>query len=742
MKIYLAGLGWITDTPTGNRLRWSYPLEALDGSGGFLGLPETIIVERAWLDEDIPHQPEKVTTSTGTTISLPTAPYSWWKSHGDVVPSGFLPQKLTLSKPVQAARFTYRGPRGRLRVFDSATNTLVAERRVANGDLVVITAPDLDKFELLTMFGRFENLMTLDLFDDHGLKFEEIAVIRVFQTLDADFRTVTPRTTIPPTLDEGEWKELVEAAKNGQTSHPGDIIEGEPTPWEAFGMVTGLRWEHALLFGHAFFDGPRAQWPEIDDLNRKMILEKMPPTAAVYRVREEKKRVGASNLVVCPPWPAAELHPPIQPTYEQPEVRLTTDPDTGRIFFEATYGMRWQQTAPDALGVIIEEKTSDSPTAGNGPEVDAMESRTRRPDEIPGHGSLARCREVPFHDVKISYRVCAVDGWDRRSSFGAPTPWAGLKLIHEPPPPALSVARHDAGTTRLTRQVGDPTVPDWRPDWVIRDDPSARVRVYRQKSGSAGQPRLEAVTVSHPVWVEGNRYRTTVSGAGSLTDFMGGMLVAPPFKAEVTEVSANNLHFEIGDGSSSLFSAGIAELHQAPTHPNLWVHVADFDPNNLPAELTFADPVPGPDGISDTMGYHLRVFCMGRLGPAGNTVRAVRIPATPIVPPPFTVETLGVDFYNRTLVKLCFTNPVGSGHYTIWWADGALSPSQFESRAVPGEQRAQSPYQNHYLFDSLSLPLPQSADRTITVGVQQVNAGEGQSGFMIAQLTLPAALAP
>ena len=742
MKLYLAGIGWLTGSPTGNRLRWFYPVEAPDGSGGFLGLPDTIIIERAWLDEDIPQKPETVITGSGATVALPTVPYSWWKSNGDVIPNGFLPQKLTLSKSVQAARFTYRGLTARLRVFDSATDTLVTERKVADGDIVLIEAPDLDRFELLTVAGCFENFMTLDLFDDHGLKFEEIAHIRVIKTLDVDLGEVALRTSIPPTLDGGEWQEFVRAAQNGQSSNPNSLEEGEPTAWEAFGMMAGLRWEHALLFGHAFLDGPRTQWPKIDDLNRNLLLDKIPSTAAAYRVREEKKRVVPSNLVVCPPWPVADLTPPIQPIYEQPEVRLVTDPETEQTFFEAIYNLRWQHTAPDALGVIIVEETSGSPSTDTKPVEEMVESRTRQPYEMPGQGSLARCRDVSFHDVKIRCRACAIDGWDRRSAFTVPMPWIGLTFIHESPAPYLTLARHDAGTTHLTCQVGAPGVPDWRPDRVIRDDPGARVRVYRQKTGISGHPRMETVTVSHPVWMESARYRTTVTGAISLTDFQGGFLVVPPFKSAVTEVSGNDVYFELGDGGATLFSAGQAELHQSPTHLNLCVHVTEFDPNTLPAELIFSDPVPGPDGVSDTLAYHLRLSFLGRLGSAGNTVRAIRIPATPTVPPPFTAQTLGVDFYNRTLVKLRFTNPVNTGRYTIWWANGAFSPSQFELRAVPGEQRAQSPYQSHYLFDSLSLPLPQSVDRTITIGIQQVNEGEGQSGFITAQLMLPAVLAP
>lgn len=739
MKLYLAGLGWINDAPTGNRLRWSYPVDAPDGSDGFLGLPDTIIVERAWIDEDIVHKPDNFTTGFGASSALYTVPYSWWKSHGDVAPVEFFLKILTLPKPVQAARFTYRGLTTRLRVFDSATNVLVAERMVANGDNVLIEAPDLDRFEILAVSSHFENFMTLDMFEDRKLVFEEIARIQVIKTIDADLNDAVLRTSIPTTLDNGEWHEFVEAAKKGQASNPGNLEEGEPTPWDAFGMMADIRWEHALLFGHAFFDGPRKKWPQIDELNHKLLLDKIPSTAAVYRVREEKKRAASSNLVVCPPWPVADLTPPTQPVYEQPEVHLAADPETGRTFFEAAYGLSWQHTALNALGVIIIEETSGSPSSDANPVEETMESRTRQPNEMPGLGSVARCRDVSFHDVKVRCRACAIDGWDRRSTFTALTPWIGLTFVHEPLAPPLAAARHDAGTTRLTRQYLD---PDWQPDRVIKNDLGARMRVYRQKTGTSGRPRMETVTVSHPVWMEGTRYRTTVTGAGSLTDFQGGFIVAPPFKSAVTGVSINQVYFELGDGDTTLFSSGQAELHQSPTHLNLWVHVADFDPNSLPTELIFTDPVPYPNGVSDTLAYHLRLSFLGRLGPASNTVRAIRIPATPTVPPPFTVQTLGVDFYNRTMIKLCFTNPVGSGRYTIWWADGALSSNQFETRAVPGEQRAQSPYQNYYLFDSLSLPLPQSANRIVTIGVQQVNEGEGQSGFITAQLMLPAAIAP
>jgi hypothetical protein len=52
--------------------------------------------------------------------------------------------------------------------------------------------------------------------------------------------------------------------------------------------------------------------------------------------------------------------------------------------------------------------------------------------------------------------------------------------------------------------------------------------------------------------------------------------------------------------------------------------------------------------------------------------------------------------------------------------------------------RAQTPYNNRYLFDVLAIPLPQTVNRTITIDVQRVSEGEGQGGFETVSVTLPA----
>ena len=739
MNMYLAALGWIIGAPAGNRLRWSYPLQATDSDGHFLGLPETVVVERAWVTSDIP-QPNEGYTLAALPVagSLPPVPYDWWDMHGDVIPIGFMPLVLTLPQPVQAVRFTYQGPPARLMVYDRGNDLLLAERVLNDGDFFHLESAAIDRFEVLAPYATFKNFMILDLFADRGLHWEEIATIRVAETVNFTLGQVQPRYDQPVTLGGTEWGDFVNLANEGKASSPTTLVEGDPTPWDSFELVMGIRWEHAVLFGHAFFDGPRGDPPEMDDYNMDLLLKTIAPRAAAYRVREAEGRVGRSNIVVCPPWPAVPLSAPSQPQYLGATVKLTVDPETDAEKFVANYGLLWQQGDPHALGVEIEEIITASPTIPSAPQMLSYRSQSRRPEDPPLEGALVREQDVVFHDIQLRARAHAIDGWDRVSAWSPFSPWVSPALLHAPPAPTLRAARVSSGTTRLMRQVGDPNFPDWTPDPVIAHDPGAQVFIYRRKTGSAGQPAIQNVTIGAPVHVAGNRYRATITGGSGLSKFLNGSLVVTPFRAMITQVSGSEVTFVVGDGDNTLFSAGLAQLQQSPTALSLWTKVYAVSAHTLPDELVFPDPVPGPSGTADVLSYHARLSFLGRIGPPSNTVQALRVPPVPVVPPPFSVELLGVDFYNRTMVKIRFTNPVSGGLYTVWWAAGSLTSAQFGPKAVPGLMRAQTPYQNRYLFDVLAIPLPQTVNRTITIGVQHVNEGEGQSGFETVPVTLPA----
>lgn len=730
MKIYLAALGWVPDAPAGNRLRWHYPVDTVAGDR-YLGLPETIIVERAWLDEDLPQKDEH----------REPAPPSWWKHMGDIGLAGHLLQVFSLPWPAQAVRFVYMGSDTRLRAFNRE-DRLVADRTVVNGQTVSLQAPDISALELLAHNVTLQDFAALDLFRDRGLKWEEIARIQVAKTIGLTLDQASLRYDLPSTLSIQEWADLVDHARKASASDPATdaAASDEPTAWQAFQMMIGVRWEHAVLFGHGFFDGPRTKWPQSDEVNKKLILTSVPPRSVAYRVREAQGRLGPSNAVVCPPRLAAPLAAPGVPMYQNPEVRLTVDTDTDRPKFTATYRLHWTQPDMQALGVEIEEEISASPAASlpSAPLALRYTCRTRQPDDPPGEGLQLRSQDVAFHDVQLRCRSRAVDGWDRTSAFTSYTPWTPLDLKHEPAPPNLASATWSGGSASLTRQVDDPHYPNWSPDLIVRHDPGARIFVFRRKVGVSGRPAVSRVNVGAPVLVSANRYRSSVAGLTSLTPFDGGYIVAAPFKAMIRQIAGSDIFFEVGD--STLFSAGDAELQQNPLHLDLWDKVAEFSVHTLPETLTFSDPVAGPGETADVLSYHVRVAFLGtRIGPPSNTVQALRLPVAPTKPPPFSVELLGVDFYNRTLVKICFTTPTSGGRYTVWWANGA--PPDFAAKAVPGVLRAQTPHSNRYLFDVLAIPLPQTVDRTITIGVQRVTTGEGQSIFETTPVTLPA-LAP
>jgi len=728
MKMYLAGLGWMTDAPAGNRLRWSYPVQALKSSKTYLGLPETIIVERAWLDEMLPEPQEHGNLSL---INTPRVPSSWWQSFGDVHPDGFLVQKFRLKKGAQAVQFTFRGANSRLRVF--ADSTLLTERMISDGDVFNWEAPLINGFHINGASATFQNMMVLDLFADRGLTWAQLATVRVADTVNIDLDSAHLRYDKPVSLTHSQWAEFVEAAQRGQASTPGTPTDGNPTDWEAFSILMGLRWEHAVLFGHGFHDGPRKNWPETDEYVRDKFLTGIPATAVAYRVRAGQQKELISNIVVCPPQPVSPLTPPGQPIYSDAKVQLSVDPDTDKPFFLASYGLKWTQADPIALGVEILEQTSASATAGTSLTSEQFESRTRLPEDTLNEGAVIRSRPVPFHDVQIQCKARAIDGWDRVSANTPWTPWTSLPLIHNPAAPSLTAAHYNGGMVRLTRQLGEPGLPDWRPDLGIRHDPSAKLDIYRRTT----QPRYENGSTTAPSLVDGQRYQCTVSGVVNLHEFEHGYLIVRPFKGQISHISGSTVFFTVPESMMTLFSAGPCELQQNPLDLAQWTKAAEFSPLALPDELSFSDPVVGPHGEADILSYHTRLsFLGGRIGPAGNTVQAIRIPPTPAVPPPFSVERLGVDFYNRTMVKIRFSTPVSSGLYTVWWADGALTPAQFESQAVPGERRAQLPYENYMLFDVLAIPLPQTLARDITVGIQQVNDGEGQSAFKTVQVNL------
>jgi hypothetical protein len=745
MRIHLSALGWIDDAPRGHRLRWHYPVEEIVAGGNYLGLPKRIIVERAPLDSrDLYQHP----------LASSAYPYNWWEARPDISVAAFSPpHKVALPSPVQGIRFDYRGSPARIVIRDAASDIVAYDRLVANGDSVYAEAALLDTVEVYATWAMISNLHVLDLFKSHGLVFERIAELQVAAAYAEPLATVAARYDQPVTIGDTEWSELVEAVDAANASSPGGEEPGTPTSWQSVQIVLGLRWEFALLGGFAFFDGPRTVASALDTLGN--ILEAVPGTFMVYRVRDVDGPAGRSNLVVCAPWPAAALVAPGAPWYVDPEVRLrearSVPPGIGALAshaslknytpllaFDGDYNvrttLRWQQNDPRALGVEIEEVVSASPAIGSPARTTSFMSRSRRIDDPPLQGSVARNFDVAFIDVTLRSRARAVDAWDRTSAASPWSPVTPLVLHHEPMAPPLQSGSHAGGVTRLQRAVGELGMPDWQPDPIV-EQASGQVFVYRRTTS----PRTANGMASGPWPVSPGRYRVSITGVPNLGDFVGGTLSVGAFSDTIVAATSSTVDVTVPDNGApvTLFSAGRAHLSQNPLTLALWSHVATFAAVGLPTDLVFSEPLPPPSGLV-VESYSARVAFLGRLGPLGTVAAIIRTPPVPVVPPPFTVDVLGIDFYRRTMIKLRFTTPPEAGRYTVWWADGNVSSGEFPRRGAAGIYGAQQPADGDVLYDVLPLPIPAHVDRTVTIGVQRVLDGGVQGDFKTALVSLGA----
>jgi len=740
VNIHLSAIGWVTDAPQGNRLRWHYPLQTLDANAQYLGLPETVIVERAPVPNREMFEPPQASVAY---------PADWWDFHGDITLASVMPLLVhALPKPAQAVTFTWRG--AATRIAFAAGEKQVAHRYVTDAEEVYVEAARIETIIILDTHGTLESLRTLDLFAERDLDWTPLAQIAVAASFAADLATVAPRYEISPTMSPADWQRLADLAGEGQASTPAQAEPGNLTDWQSFSLVLACRWEFALLAGFAFFDGPRTRFCELDQFPGA-VLGSLPGTMMAYRIQDAAGRAGRSNLVLCPPTLAPPLNPPSTPVYIDPEVRLHRPKSISNLVlsgavtlkgamrrfspltqfdgdYQARVTMRWQQPDPRAIGVEIDEIVSASAITGSAARRRQFLSRTRHPEDIPPQVSLARSFDVAFPDVTLQGRGRAIDAWDRVSAFSAWSPATPLALHHEPEAPPLAFAAHDGGTARITRAAGVQGLPDWQPDAFV-SKVSGQVFIYRQTTA----PRTADATFGLPVPITDGLYRASVSGVANRGDFVGGSFTVGGFTANIRAVVGAEIHYRADKTS---FTSGSGRLVQDNKHPALWTKVAEFPVANLPAELVFIDPLPPPGG-SAVESYCARLSYYGRLGPAGNIVHALRIAPVPAVPPPFTVEILGIDYFHRTMLKIHFTTPVSSGRFRVWWASGVVAAAGLGRVGATGQYAGQEAQMGALLYDIIALPIPQYVGRTVTIGVQRVAEGGLQSDFMTVPLFIP-----
>jgi hypothetical protein len=705
----LAAVGWVSEHPTGNRLRWSWPEDAVDGGRHIL--PAKILVERAPLD--VRYDPRAI----GLFGPAATVPGSMWKQLGDVTLFGFTPVSQSLGGPVQAVRFVYKGTPAIVQVFDG--ERCIATKAVLDGQSIVLHAAAMDLLTITAPLCELQMLATLDLYAPPQLPFTVIAELDVAATGTASYGDASTRYPAVPTLDGTRWEELQTLWQAAWDEIPGAAgSEGAPNAWQELQIVLGTRWEHAVMCGLGFVDGPDNGQPALDHW-----ADLLPtPHGVAYRVRDAAGKLDPSNIVCVPNGLAPDLQVVPAPSIEQGAVRLGS---SGAI--RASWDLAWTSPDPEIVGVQVEETM----VVGGTTTKELYDGRGRRVIDPPGTGFVHREEQVASHSVSVAARVRPEDGFDRVGAWGLETPLTPLPIHHHPQPPPLRSATNDGATALL-----DQSPPaGWAPDDLVAAA-GGTVRVQRRIADRARftAPVTQAIPASDVLAVK-------LAGPAPVdtAPFVGGQITIGALKGTVSSLAwpAAIVAVPHGDGPVAAVPAGaVAELVQSPTHPALFMQVHEQPAAGLPATIVFADPLP-PPVAAELIEYRAQVAFAGLMGPLGAPVQAFRLPATPQVPPPFTVTTLGVDFYHRALIQLELTAP-SDDLLEVWWADGAVPAAEFGHRAVPGDAGVRPAEGGRILFDTLSLPIPKKIDRTVTFGLQAVNAADGRGDFKTVAHTLPA----
>jgi hypothetical protein len=737
MPMFLAGIGWVNEGPTGNRLRWTVDPEAVTAQGEFRGLPNMVTLQRAPL-----------AASFGDTVfaDSPTfpVPLSWWESLGNMQLSGTFPVRATLPQPVQAVRFTYSGPPVFFRAWDSlgVDRMLIAERSVNTGELVLLEASLIRELEFFTPGVLLQNVSVLDLFADHaaGLDFETIARVSPRASIGMPLATAYQRYGGPPTLDPEDWAEFQEVLiPEAIASNPGSASQQQPTPWQQAQLLLAARWEYGVVYGMGFLDGPDAGPGAGADQIGDNLLQEIGPSAHVYRAIAEFRdgTTEQSNLMVIPAFPALPLPVPTNLSHANPEVRLF-----GEHTYTVTSSLQWHAGSRRVIGADIEEEVGSSPVLDSALEVIALTYRSPNPSTVFPAMTMARRFDVPFYDIPLRFRARSIDGWDRVSGF---SPWSMAvtpEFIHNPAGPPLHEARFDGVQVTLRAQTDHLSFTEWPPDHAVVHTPGSRLQVLRRTSPpedaavNLGEPSVHTESLNQQVRL----YSVAAPPIPDPGRFVGGYLTSGSFRAEILRFENGRYLFEpVSDSTyaTMLLEGGQATLQQAPNHPALFTPVAEFPAVNLPHRLEFADALPQAAGTARLEHYGVRVRLGAIHGAIGNIVQTVIVPGTPEAPPPFAVEYLGVDFYDRTLVRLAFLQEVPEGKYRLFWAEGNHDEESFEKSAVAGDYGAQRPQDDHHIYEIFSLPVPRTQEVAVTFGAQRETDGAYSSKFTLMHTVVP-----
>ena len=118
-----------------------------------------------------------------------------------------------------------------------------------------------------------------------------------------------------------------------------------------------------------------------------------------------------------------------------------------------------------------------------------------------------------------------------------------------------------------------------------------------------------------------------------------------------------------------------------------------------------------------------------------------------VVPPPFDITVLSLDFFGRALVRLRLNAAEPGSKFLVLVPDGwydIADPAQAEALAQAGEPGlcgAIEPLGGTDLFDLLNLPLMQHRPAEVTIALQRVDDQGGVGDLSAVRYSVPVLLA-